>query len=63
MAENKKEKSTKTRDVLLAELEKATKQLQEEKAAKKRDAKIHAENIKDCEAVIDDILSQLENPA
>jgi len=53
--------SDRTRDQLLKELETASKQLQSEKAAKKREAKARGEMIKDIEAQIDDILEQLEN--
>ena len=53
-------KGNKTRAQLLKELENASKNLQFEKAAKKREAKGRSDTIKDIEAMIDDILEQLE---
>ena len=54
------DKNEKTRDQLLKELETATKQQQAEKAAKKRDAKVHSDALKDIEEIIDDVIAQLE---
>lgn len=61
MAESKTAKTAEDIAKLRAQLQDATKRLQEAEAAKKRDATVHRENIGAVKGEINEIMAQLED--